>query len=257
MPESGQYAVQDRFTQMKANTRTVPIQDLYLPAQNSKQRAGKVTHVMVHFISNAAEKPQNPYDLNDVYQLFVKTKVSAHYMIGRNGEIYRLVSEDRVAYHAGQGNLPGFPEYRNHLNEHSIGIELLAIGTSDEMQSMMPLAKYGTIAQTNIGFTDAQYRSLNRLLNAILSRHPAIQRDRKHIVGHNEYAPGRKKDPGKLFDWSRVQVSPAAGGIHTVQKGESLWLIARKYGTSVQSLAKWNRIDPNVDLYVGQQLKIP
>jgi LysM repeat protein len=94
-------------------------------------------------------------------------------------------------------------------------------------------------------------------LNEILKRHPTIQRNRKHIVGHNEYAPGRKKDPGKLFDWSRINISQPNRGIHTIQKGESIWLIAQKYGTSIQSIAKWNNIDPNDPLQVGQQLKIP
>lgn len=254
IPKTKKQAVKHNISQASAYASNVPIHDFYLPPQYSYPRTEKVTHVMIHFISNAIQKPYEPYDIKEVYRIFLTYGASTNYMIGRNGEIYRLVSEDRVAFHAGKGSLPGFPEYQNKMNGYSIGIEMLAIGTRDEMLSVIPGKTYDLIAPSNIGYTDAQYRSLNRLLNEILKRHPTIQRDRKHIVGHNEYAPGRKTDPGKLFAWSLINISQSK--IHTVQKGESLWLIAQKYGTSIQSIAKWNNIDPNRDLQVGQQLKI-
>jgi N-acetyl-anhydromuramyl-L-alanine amidase AmpD len=257
VPEYKKQAVKHNISQASVNASNVPIHDFYLSPQYSNPRTQKVTHVMIHFISNAIQKPQDPYDVKDVYRIFLTTGTSTNYMIGRNGEIYRMVSEDRVAFHAGKGSLPGFPEYQNKMNEYSLGIEMLAIGTRDEMLPVMPGKTYDLIAPSNIGYTDVQYRSLNRLLDDILKRHPAIQRDRKHIVGHNEYAPGRKTDPGKLFDWSRINISQPNRGIHTIQKGESIWLIAQKYGTSIQSIAKWNNIDPNDPLQVGQQLKIP
>ncbi|TDK58133.1 LysM peptidoglycan-binding domain-containing protein [Bacillus salipaludis] len=236
-------------------TRIVSIRDLYLPLQNSKPRTEIVTHVVIHFISNAASKPNDPYNIQDVYRIFLNNGVSSHYLIGRSGEVYRLVDENRVAYHAGKGNLPGFPSYQNRLNEYSIGIELLAIGTRDEMLPLMSAQTYEAIAPSNIGYTDAQYRSLNLLLDDIIGRHPTIKRDRQHIVGHDEYAPGRKTDPGKLFDWSRINFTGQL--VHTVKGGESLWLIAQKYGTTINSIAKWNNINPNSPLWVGQKLTIP
>lgn len=169
--------------------------------------------------------------------------------------MYRLVDENRIAFHAGKGSLPGFPAYQNKLNEYSIGIELMAIGTREEMLPLISAQTYESIAPSNIGYTDAQYRSLNLLLNDIIGRHPTIQRDRQHIVGHDEYAPGRKTDPGKLFDWSRINFTGQV--VHTVKRGESLWLIAQKYGTTINSIAKWNNIIPNSPLWVGQKLIIP
>jgi LysM repeat protein len=134
---------------------SVPIHNLYLPLENSRPRRENITHVVIHFSSNAATKPQDPYIVQDVYNIFVNYGVSAHYLIGRGGEIYRLVDENRVAFHAGKGNLPGFPKYKDKLNEYSIGIEILAIGTRDEMLPMISAQAYDSIAPSNNGYTDA------------------------------------------------------------------------------------------------------
>src|SRR5205085_8133471 len=83
--------------------RNVPIRDLYLPLQNSKPRTENVTHVVIHFISNVASKPNDPYNVQDVYRIFLNNGVSSHYLIGRNGEVYRLVDENRVAFQSGKG----------------------------------------------------------------------------------------------------------------------------------------------------------
>ncbi|MEB1808930.1 MAG: N-acetylmuramoyl-L-alanine amidase [Bacillaceae bacterium] len=178
--------------------------DYLLPLENSKPRLETITHVMVHFISNAARKPEDPYNPDDVYSIFEEYGVSAHYMIGRDGTVFQLVSEDRVAYHAGAGELQDYPDYTNRLNEFSIGIELLAIGTREEMFPAIPVRVYNVIDPTMIGYTDEQYEALNALLNDIFERNPSIVRDRNHVIGHDEYAPGRKADPGSLFEWSKL-----------------------------------------------------
>lgn len=187
-----------------ASNAEVPAIDLLLPERNSEPRNTPITHVIIHFISNAAAKPHDPYDLEDILSLYVEAGVSAHYMIGREGEIYQLVPEDRIAYHAGKGHLPNFPHYRDRLNDYAIGIELMAVGTKDEMRAMLDDARYDAIRPAHVGFTDAQYDALDRLLDDILTRYPAIERNRDHIIGHEEYAPGRKTDPGSLFDWDRL-----------------------------------------------------
>jgi N-acetyl-anhydromuramyl-L-alanine amidase AmpD len=175
-----------------------------LPKKNSRMRTAPLTHIMLHFTNNAQKNPLDPYNVEEVYALFEKYEVSAHYMIGREGEIYQLVAEERVAFHAGKGNLLNYQEYRHSLNDHSIGIEILAIGTKEEMLSTMSEEMYNLVASENIGYTDAQYEALNELLTDILSRYPSIKRDREHIIGHSEYAPVRKSDPGSLFEWSRI-----------------------------------------------------
>jgi N-acetyl-anhydromuramyl-L-alanine amidase AmpD len=37
-----------------------------------------------------------------------------------------------------------------------------------------------------------------------LRRHPEVAPARTHIIGHDEYAPGRKTDPGELFDYTQI-----------------------------------------------------
>jgi N-acetyl-anhydromuramyl-L-alanine amidase AmpD len=65
-----------------------------------------------------------------------------------------------------------------------------------------------------IGFSDAQYTALNRLIDEIRARNPAIAHDRFHIIGHEEWAGrARRTDPGELFDWKRIGLTrerPAA-----------------------------------------------
>ena len=46
-------------------------------------------------------------------------------------------------------------------------------------------------------------------------------------------------------------------GVHVVSRGETLWLIARQYRTTVSSLRDWNRIAPGSNLlHPGQQLRV-
>lgn len=47
------------------------------------------------------------------------------------------------------------------------------------------------------------------------------------------------------------------GVLYQVRNGDSLWTIAKKYGISVESLAKANNISPNKTLQIGEKLLIP
>ena len=84
---------------------------------------------MIHFMSNVVNNPADPYRIEDAEANFREYEVSSHYVIDRSGTIYRFVPEERAAYHAGKGSLPGYPELDDRLNDHSVGIELLAMGT--------------------------------------------------------------------------------------------------------------------------------
>lgn len=102
-------------------------------------------------------------------------RVSAHFLIRRDGEVIQFVPCSRRAWHAGVSSWLG----RERCNDFSIGIEL----------------EGGDRA----AFEDAQYRALNRLLAELRRCYPI-----EAVVGHNEIAPGRKTDPGPCFDWHRV-----------------------------------------------------
>jgi N-acetyl-anhydromuramyl-L-alanine amidase AmpD len=184
------------------------------PDRRSVPRGDRtVTHVVLHFMSNVAQNQDDPYDVDAVRRIFVDFKLSAHYLIARDGLVVKLVEEDRVAWHAGRGFLDDFPEYRNRLNNHSIGIEFLAIGSRDEMvPKYMGRSAYDRLAPGLIGYTEDQYIAVNELLAEIYDRHPNIERDRRHIIGHDEYAGPRQRpsdpkvDPGSLFDWERILI---------------------------------------------------
>lgn len=101
-------------------------------------------------------------------------KVSVHFLIRRHGELLQFVSGDARAWHAGVSHFFG----RDRCNDFSIGIEL-------EGNAIRP-------------FTTAQYRVLARLTHALVRRWPL-----RYVAGHSDIAPGRKEDPGPLFDWNR------------------------------------------------------
>lgn len=106
-----------------------------------------------------------------------ETEVSAHYLIARNGALYRLVDEDKRAWHAGSGRWAG----RDDVNSRSIGIELDNDGTAP--------------------FDEALMTTLEALLSDLLERHALHP---KAVIGHSDLAPDRKSDPGPRFDWSRL-----------------------------------------------------
>lgn len=182
----------------------IPVVKDFLPKFHFERRQETKTHVVLHFSSNAAMNLENPYIYEEIREIFVEYNVSPHYLIDRDGIVYFLLPENRVARHSGKGELTGYPGYKDRLNDFSIGIELMAIGTEPEMQSIISSEDYKKIPEHHIGYTEAQYTALNALLDDILTRNKNIKRDRKHIVGHNQYAPTRKTDPGTLFDWTRI-----------------------------------------------------
>jgi N-acetyl-anhydromuramyl-L-alanine amidase AmpD len=188
-----------------SRTSGVEIQDNLMTNGYKAGRLGgdSIDTVVVHFSSNVIADKQNPYDVNAVIKVFADNGVSAHYLIARDGKIFRLVKEKDTSYHAGQGSWNG---RTNNLNRFSIGIELLGIGTYSEMHASigMSQAEYNAIPKQHIGFTDKQYLALKSLLDVITTNNPQVKKDRKHIIGHDEYAPGRKYDPGNLFLWSKI-----------------------------------------------------
>lgn len=105
-------------------------------------------------------------------------KVSAHCLIQRDGKIIQYVSFNDRAWHAGVSTFKG----KEKCNDFSIGIELE--GTDE------------------IPYTDEQYQQLSKLTASIKHAYPDIGKD---IVGHCDIAPGRKTDPGDVFDWHYFQ----------------------------------------------------
>lgn len=108
-------------------------------------------------------------------------QVSAHYTIDEDGTIYRMVPEQRRAWHAGVSCWRGDRD----VNGRSIGIELVNPGHDWGYRP----------------FPEAQMASLERLARAVMRRHGIMP---SGVLGHSDVAPMRKRDPGELFDWSRL-----------------------------------------------------
>ena len=103
-------------------------------------------------------------------------RVSAHFLVRRNGALLQFVSCDKRAWHAGVSSWRG----RADCNDFSIGIELE--GLEGER------------------FETAQYERLATTLSSVVARYPVHA-----VTSHEHVAPGRKKDPGAGFDWSDLK----------------------------------------------------
>jgi N-acetylmuramoyl-L-alanine amidase len=110
-----------------------------------------------------------------------EAKVSSHYLVEEDGRVFRLVPEERRAWHAGVSFWKG----ETDINGRSIGIEIVNPGH-----------EFGYRA-----FPDAQIDALIELLTDIRSRWTV---EDARIVGHSDVAPARKEDPGELFPWKRL-----------------------------------------------------
>ena len=112
------------------------------------------------------------------FRALAGTRVSAHFLVRRDGEVLQFVPVTQRAWHAGVSSWRGRPR----CNDFSVGVELE--GTDDT------------------AFTDPQYRSLSRVARALCREFPVAA-----IAGHSDIAPGRKCDPGTGFDWPRLYAS--------------------------------------------------
>lgn len=185
------------------NIRQAPIE---LTHFHDRSPDHSIDTVLLHFCSDVVAHPDSPYDLKLILNSFEQGGVSAHYFIDREGEIYKAVPCSKVAYHAGVGSVPWDSSRENRLNEYSIGIELLAIGSREDMAPYLDAERYESIGLKFIGFTDSQYTALNILLDRLLERYIKIARNNRGIFGHDQYASGRKTDPGTLFDWNKIKI---------------------------------------------------
>jgi N-acetylmuramoyl-L-alanine amidase len=100
--------------------------------------------------------------------------VSYHYLIGRDGTAYQFVDDDRRAWHAGVSQFAG----RANCNDFSVGV---AFANNQQGERFTPQQ----IAQGASLVVD-----LCRTYGIPLKR----------ITTHAVVSPGRKTDPGPLFD---------------------------------------------------------
>ena len=108
-----------------------------------------------------------------------KSKVSCHYLIDRKGSIFRMVEDNKVAWHAGKSKWQNIA----NLNKCSIGIELQNKGHFFSYQN----------------FPKKQIFSLIKLIKKLMKKYKI---KKENVLGHSDIAPLRKLDPGEKFPWS-------------------------------------------------------
>ena len=149
------------------------IDSVYSPNFNKKKRSkNSIKIIVIHYTGMQSERESLARLCNS------RSKVSSHYLINKNGKIYRLVKDNYIAWHAGKSC---WKKYKN-LNKNSIGIELVNKGH-----------RFG---YTN--FTKKQLLSLIRTCKNLIKKYKIKKRN---IVGHSDIAPLRKIDPGEKFPW--------------------------------------------------------
>ncbi len=109
------------------------------------------------------------------------SNVSCHYLVEEDGQIIQMVTEDARAWHAGNSCWAGEAD----INSGSIGIEIVNKGHNPHPND----------------FPDEQISVVMALAKDIIKRHSIQPR---HIIGHSDVAPARKKDPGEKFPWARL-----------------------------------------------------
>jgi N-acetylmuramoyl-L-alanine amidase len=145
------------------------------PSPNFDARTGPPDMIVVHYTGMetgdaALARLRDP-----------AAKVSSHYMIEEDGRAYRLVPEERRAWHAGVSFWRG----ETALNGVSIGIEIVNPGHEFGYRP----------------FPDAQIATVIALIGEIRGRWSVPD---TRIIGHSDIAPARKQDPGELFPWKRL-----------------------------------------------------
>jgi N-acetyl-anhydromuramyl-L-alanine amidase AmpD len=133
----------------------------------------KIDTIIIHSSYNALGGGE--YDADGLIKEYKIYGVSPHYLIDRKGNIYQLVADKNIAYHAGESKVP---DGRKSVNNFSIGIELMNT-ESDK-------------------YTSEQYAALKSLIASLKSKYKI-----KYVLGHNQIATGRKTDPWN-FDWGQI-----------------------------------------------------
>ena len=149
---------------------------IYSPNFDKKKRSKKsIKIIVIHYTGMQSERESIIRLCN------TKSKVSTHFLINQNGKVYRMVQDNRVAWHAGKSCWGNY----NNLNKNSIGIELVNKGHR--------------FVYTN--FTKKQIFSLVQICKKLIKRYKI---KKNNIVGHSDISPIRKIDPGEKFPWEHL-----------------------------------------------------
>lgn len=171
----------------------------YLPDWCYSSRRLSIEGICIHYLSAINVAPDRPFCVDTNWNLLIELNrpgpergpllerdehprayASYHLLVDRDGNKHKLVPYSQQAYHAGVSEWGG----RKNCNGWMLGVAALATHTS--------------------GFTDPQYEALIEISRWARAKG---QFGVGNITGHEHVAPGRKVDPGPLFDWNRLRAA--------------------------------------------------
>ncbi|GIW23183.1 MAG: hypothetical protein KatS3mg068_2190 [Candidatus Sericytochromatia bacterium] len=147
---------------------------MYSPNYNLRPSKSKIDTIIIHHTAPFYSLTRVGYYFQDI-----NSRVSSHYIVGKEGLIIESVSEEKRAWHAGYSSWKG----KFNVNDYSIGIEVLNDGDGKDI------------------WTEAQYTFLAQLTAYLMKKYD-ISLER--VIGHRDIAIplGRKIDPADNFDWN-------------------------------------------------------
>lgn len=173
--------------------------NLTRPSPNFDERSEPISLVVLHYTGmqnaeialrrltdpspKAGDYP-GPWQAADIDPATPLARVSAHYVVDEEGEVWRLVDEEKRAWHAGVSRWKG----SDNVNARAIGIEIVNGGHDFGLPP----------------YPDIQIAGVIALLGDILRRRglkPCA------VVGHSDIAPERKDDPGERFPWRTLAMA--------------------------------------------------
>lgn len=171
------------------------------PSPNFDERAGnqKPSMIVIHYTGTKTADEARMRFCDGVPSDSIG-RISPHYMIGENAEIYMFVDEDKRAWHAGQASWGNCTD----INSASIGIEIWNTGHEYNLEEFIP----------------SQIDALIGLIKDIRMRWTIPD---KNILGHSDVAPGRKLDPGEKFPWDKLAnsgIGMMPSSTHPLPSGE-------------------------------------
>ena len=137
-----------------------------------KRRLKEVKFIIFHYTGMKKQKEAITKLTN------IKSNVSSHYLIKKNGEILTLVPDLYIAWHAGASS---WKKYKS-INKYSIGIEISNPGHEHFYKK----------------FSKKQIKSILKLSTYLRNKYKIKS---NFILGHSDISPDRKKDPGEKFPW--------------------------------------------------------
>ena len=181
------------------------------PNRGEPFSAGELDTVIIHYTAGASVEEAADILCDE------ERMVSAHLVVGPDGGLTQLLPFDLIGWHAGQSRWGG----RQGFNRHSIGIEIVNAGQLQRQGKRFASWKGEQLGPEEVvqavhrhqarasywhRFTPVQVEAVEELCHLLVREYGL-----RHVLGHDEVAPGRKIDPGPAYplDLLRARVLPA------------------------------------------------